>query len=144
MIHIIGWQLGDSTHLKVIYTKLFIWLRKSSVGGGNSLSPLWLWVALSILGLENPGSPWQPLDLRALEWSEEGRGGCLSCRNLLTCLIFWRIRLGSGCIRLNHCSEGTTGPYSHPSHLPFLLPPFPPSLFSPFFISFYKHLLSLY
>ena len=84
MVPIIGWQLGDSTHLKVIYSELFIWLKKSSAGGGNSLFTLWLWDALSILALEDPGSPWLPLDLRVLECSEEGREGCLSCRNPLT------------------------------------------------------------
>lgn len=124
MVHVIRWQHGDSTHLKVIYNELFIWLEKSSVGGGNSLALLWLWVAFSkagegILGLEDPWSPWQTLDLRIRDrgW---GRGKVSDLREPTHLIASRGYRWGR---EEFVCSL----------HIP---PPFlPPSLF-PLFISF--------
>lgn len=93
---------------------------------------LWLWAALSLsreglLGLKDPGSPWQPLGLRLLEY-EWGEGRVSELQEPTYLICFWRIWLG---LEVSVCSA----PIS-PTFLP-------PSLF-PLFISFDKHLLSFY
>ena len=146
MVHIIGWQHGDSTHLKVIYNELFIWPKTSSIGGGNSLSTLAV-AALSIaregvLGLEDPNSPWHlwPSESWSVGLGErQGRASKLQEPSYL--IYFWTIPLGvQKCLSLSlltgdHGSLFTSLP---PSPLPFL----PPS--SLFLVSVYRDLLSRY
>ena len=139
MVHIIGWQLGDSTHLKVIYSELFIWLKKSSARGGNSLSSPALGCPLhhQAWKIQIPqGNLWTSESWSVVGRAEEGIGaaGTYFPNPLLEDIGFSLSSVVSlSLLRGDHGSSFTSLP---PSSLPA-------SLFSAFFISFYKHLLSL-
>lgn len=130
MVHIIGWQHGDSTHLKVIYNELFIWLKTPSIGGGNSLSTHWLQLPSPSLGRESRA--WKTQIPLGTLWPSESwsvelgkvRQRASKLQESFYLVYFWMIPLRSRSIYLSRCSQGSL----FTSLPPFPLPPSLPLL----------------